>query len=273
MIAITDLSVRFGKTQALDGVSLEIPRGQCLLLAGANGSGKTTLLRTLAGVLFPDRGRITLDGGSLWPRQRHRLAYISAAQSAYDGLRLDQAIALHGSFYPEFCYDDIEGYRFDRQRRVGALSRGEKTLFLLTLALATQPAFLLLDDLLHLLDPHLRDIFLRHMVGLLGEQRISLVLASQSAAEVEGILERVVVLAAGRVVLNELVEDLKRRFVRLRLAEVPSGLPVIYAAPLAGLQEIYVYPYTPQPQWQDQVEYLTLPEILRAMIGGRYDQA
>jgi ABC-2 type transport system ATP-binding protein len=271
MIDISDLSVRFGRTVALDGLNLQLPAGQCVLLAGANGSGKTTLLRSLAGVLFPDRGRITLNGVDVYPRRRPKIAYIAASLSCYDGLTLLQAVRLQAGFHPGLEYHEIEGYRFDLNRRVGGLSRGEKTLFLLNLALSAHPDYLLVDDLIHVLDPHLRDVFLHHILTLLEEQRLTLVLASQSAAEIEGVLERVVILAQGRIVLDETVEDVKRKFVRAYLDRVPMNLPVAFWREWKDLKEVYFYPYSPDLGLVGEVEYLTLPDILRAVIGGRYD--
>jgi len=271
MIAVSDLHVRFGRTRALDGVDLQLPAGQCVLLAGANGSGKTTLLRGIAGVLFPDRGRITLDGEDIYPRQRRRVANIAAADGGCDDLTLAQVLQLFASFHAGFHYREMDGCRFDLGRRFGALSRGEKTLFRLGLALAAEPEALLLDDLIHVLDPHLREVFLHLILALLAERRLTLVVAGQSAAEIEGVLERVVVLAHGRVVLDETVEELKRRFVRMYAAEPPAHMPVVYRREWCGVTEMYIYPYTPDPVAAGRVEFLPLPEILRAVIGGCYD--
>lgn len=271
MIKVSGLNVRFGRTRALDNVDLEIDRGECILLAGANGAGKTTLLRALAGVLFARGGDIVIDDRSVGPATRFKTAYIPSSLSFYDGLKLGEAVRLHGSFYPRFSYREIGGFAFDMNRRTGALSRGEKTLFFLSLALSTAPDYLLIDDVIHFLDPHLREIFLNTVLQLIEEEQLSVIIAAQSASDIEGVLERVVVMDKGKIALDDSVEDLKRSFVRLYAEGAPAGLPVIFENDWEGMKEIFIYPFEPHMKSAGRVDYLTLPEILRAFIGGEYD--
>lgn len=275
MIRISNLTVRFGRTNALDDVGLEIDRGECILLAGANGSGKTTLLRALAGVLFPRGGSILVDGTGVGPETRKKTAYIPTSLSFYDNLRLKDAAALHASFYPHFSYREIGDFVFNMNRKIGSLSRGEKTLFHLSLALSTSPGYLLIDDVIHFLDPHLREIFLKTILQLIEEEQLSVIIASQSASDIEGVLERVVVLDKGKIVLDDQVEDLKRSFVRLYMEKekIPPDLPVIFQNDWEGMQELYVYPFDSYSKPDGRVDHLNLSEILRAFIGGEYGTA
>lgn len=275
MIKISNLSVRFGKVKALDKIDLTIEKGECLLLAGANGSGKTTLLRSAAGVLFPGKGSIVIDGKKVGPATRRKTAYISSSLSLYNTVKLKEAVSLHASFYPGFTYREIGDFAFDMNRKVGALSKGEKTLFSLSLALSTSPDYLLVDDVIHFLDPHLREIFLKTILRLMEEEQLSVIIAAQSAVDIEGVLERVVVLDRGKIVLDDSVESLKRSFVRLyaESGDVPAGLPVVFQRDWEGMKELYIYPLPPgiKSTPSNRIEYLSLAEILRAFIGGEYD--
>lgn len=275
MIKVSNLSVRFGKVKALDNIDLTIEKGECLLLAGANGSGKTTLLRSVAGVLFPGKGSIVIDGKKVGPATRLKTAYISSSLSLYNTVKLKEAVSLHASFYPGFTYREIGDFTFDMNRKVGALSKGEKTLFSLSLALSTSPDYLLVDDVIHFLDPHLREIFLKTILRLMEEEQLSVIIAAQSAVDIEGVLERVVVLDRGKLVLDDSVESLKRSFVRLyaESGDVPAGLPVVFQRDWEGMKELYIYPLPPGTKStpSNRIEYLSLAEILRAFIGGEYD--
>jgi ABC-type multidrug transport system ATPase subunit len=91
MIAIEKVSVRFGKTRAVDDLSLAIEKGESILLAGANGAGKTSLLRILAGVLRADHGSVRYDGKKADHRSRRKIAYIPASISLYDGMTVTDA--------------------------------------------------------------------------------------------------------------------------------------------------------------------------------------
>ncbi len=273
MIQVSDLSVRFGRVQALHKVNLEIGRGECILLAGANGSGKTTLLRSIAGPMFVrNGGEVLVNDDPVGPATRLKTAYIPSTLSFYDHLNLADAVRLHASFYPGFSYRGIGDYTFDMSRKTGALSRGEKTLFLLTLALSTSPDYLLVDDVIHFLDPHLREIFLKTLLQLIEEEELSVMLAAQSAADIEGVVERVVVLDKGKAVLDAAVEDLKRSFIRVfaESGQDDASLPVIFEKDWDGMRELYVYPFEPHMKPEGRVEYLNLAEILRAFIGGEY---
>ena len=73
-------------------------------------------------------------------------------------------------------------------------------------------------------------------------------------------------------VLDEAVERLKDRFVKIYAKEVPENLPVVFKREWAGMKEVYVYPYEKDKQAIQNVEYLNLSEILRACIGGEYAQ-
>lgn len=276
MIKVSNLTVNFGKIKALEGVSLNIDRGECILLAGANGSGKTTLLRTVAGVLISRSGDIVIDNRDVGPATREKTAYIPTSLSFYNSMKLKEAAALHASFYPHFTYREIGDFVFDTDRKVGSLSKGEKTLFFLSLALSTSPDYLLIDDVIHFLDPHLREIFLKTILQLIEEKELSVVIAAQSAADIEGVLERVVVLDKGKVVLDDSMETLKQSFVRFYGETIPQHLPVVFQKDWEGMKEFYVYPFEPgmKPgnEGDQRMEYLTMAEILRAFIGGEYDR-
>lgn len=271
MIEITDLSVRFGRTTALDGVSTRFERGECVLLAGANGSGKTTLLRSIAGVYFPRRGGVAIDGIPAGPETQKKTAYIPASLSMYDNLKMGEAIRLHRSFFPHFNYRGIGGLFFDLHKKTGALSRGQKTLFYLSLALSTSPDYLLIDDVIHFLDPHLRDIFLKTLLQLMEERELTVLIAAQSSTDLEGVLERVLLLDNGRIALDDTVENLRRSCVRIYADKHPAGPPVIFEKKWEAVKELYLYPFNPEAHPGVQAEHLTLGEILRAFIGGEYD--
>jgi len=270
MINLFDLTIAYRKKKAIANLNLTINKGESVLLAGANGSGKTTLLRAVAGVLLPKTGEILVNDERVGYRTRRKTAYIPSSISFYDSLKVKEAIKLHGSFYPGFAYQGIGGYRFDVNQGVGTLSRGEKTLFFLSLSLSTSPDYLLIDDVIHLLDPHLREIFIQSILQLIEAEKMAVVIAAQSAFDIEGLVERVVLLDKGRVFLDEPVEDLKGKFVKMYSQVAREDLPVVFSRDWQGMKELYLYPFMPGVKTGAEVEHLSLTEILRAFIGGEY---
>ena len=272
MITVENLSVRFGGIRAVDNLSLAVERGESILLAGANGAGKTTLLRALAGVLRPQAGSIRFDGLKASAEGRRKIAYLSASISLYDGLSVAEAVRLHGHYFGHDRSLEIQGLRLPPRQRIATLSKGEKTLFFLSMAMAAAPEYLLIDDVIHFLDPHLREVFLDSVLRLIEEKKLTLIMSSQSASEIEGLPDRVLVMEKGRIVIDEAVEALKRKFVRLYGQQLPPELPVVYSKDWQGTREVYIYPYQPEVQRLEGIEHLNLREILRALIGGEYDR-
>ena len=270
MIAIEKLSVRFGKVRAVDDLSLAIDKGESILLAGANGAGKTTLLRTLAGVLRARPGSIRYDGRKADHRTRKKIAYIPASISLYDGMTVKEAARMHAHFYGRSAAWTINGPIFLPGQKIASMSKGEKTIFFLSLALGAVPEYLFVDDVVHFLDPHLREVFLTSILRLIEEKQLTVIMASQSAFEIEGIPERVMVMEKGKVILDENVDMLKQKFVKFYGESIPGDIPVVFSRQWQNAKEMYVYPYQPELHRLDSVEHLSLTEILRAFIGGEY---
>jgi ABC-2 type transport system ATP-binding protein len=270
MIEVKNLTFCFGKKKALNNLDIEIRKGESMILAGANGAGKSTLLRNICGILMAKNSDIFVDDQRVGAETRKKVAYIPSSLSLYNNLRLKDAISFHGSFYPDFKYQGIGEYQFDMSQKVQALSRGERTLFFLSLALSTSPEYLLLDDVIHFLDPHLRDIFMQTILNLIESNQLGIVIAAQVPLDIEGIVDRVVIMNKGKITLNEELEHLKQTFVRICAPSVPGELPVVFKKEWEGMNEYYIYPMENQPGKNYKVEYLNLSEILRAFIGGEY---
>jgi len=270
MIAIEKVSVRFGKTRAVDDLSLAIEKGESILLAGANGAGKTSLLRTLAGVLRADHGSVRYDGKKADHRSRRKIAYIPASISLYDGMTVREATRMHDHFYGRSASWAISGLTFSPAQKIATMSKGEKTIFFLSLALAALPEYLFIDDVIHFLDPHLREVFLTSILGLIGEKQLTVIMASQSAFEIEGIPDRVMVMEKGRIILDENIDKLKRSFIKFYGDSIPCDIPVVFSRQWQDTREMFVYPYLPELHRLERVEHLNLSEILRAFIGGEY---
>jgi ABC-2 type transport system ATP-binding protein len=272
MIEISGFTFKYGTRVALDNINMTLKKGEITILAGANGAGKTTLLRAISGVLICQRGKIRIDGVEVGAKSKQKTAYIPASLSFYDSFRLKDAIKLHSTFFKDFKYREIGGYRFDMNRKIGSLSRGEKTLFFLSLSLSTLPEYLLIDDVVHYLDPHLRDIFLQSILQLIEEQKLGLVIATQSPLDIEGIIDRVIVMDKGKTLLDESVETLKRTFIKIYSNQEPDNLPVVFKKEYKGMKELYIYPFHGDIKIDTNIRHLDLSEILRAYIGGEYDR-
>jgi ABC-2 type transport system ATP-binding protein len=205
-LRLSGLRRRFGKVQALDGLSLAVPRGEIYGLLGRNGAGKTTTLLVLMGILRPDDGEIVLFGEPVrrvGVEQKRRIGYVSQEQSFYPWMTARQLGRFVQGFYPRW-----DGVEFERllaaldvppTRRAAELSGGTRAKLGLALALAPHPDLLLLDEPTAGLDPVARREFndlLRHRVR---EQGCTALFSSHIVDEVAHVATRIGIVQAGRM--------------------------------------------------------------------------
>ncbi len=272
MIRVKNYSFKYGKKAILQNLNIYFEKGETTILAGPNGAGKTTLLRSICGILRSGEGRIALDKYMSYHNIRRRIAYIPSSLSLYENMRLSEAVTAHSSFYKGYTFNNISGYDFDMKQKVSSLSRGERTLFYLSLVLGTNPQFLLIDDVIHFLDPHLRDLFRISIQERIETTKLGIIIATQDALDIEGLVDRIVILNRGVVVEDSPFEKIRSQCVKVYAEDDIKGQTVIFSRKWEGMKEQYIYPYNPSEDDKFEVEYLRLSEILRAFIGGEYDQ-
>lgn len=151
MISLENVTVVFGKTLALDELTVEIPTGVTGVF-GPNGSGKSTMLKTIAGLLKPVEGRIAIDGGDrLDESVRRRLGYAGHGSGLYGRLSLRENLQLFASLYgagserAEALITQLGLGEF-ATRAVNELSAGSKRRAAVARALVHDPDVLLLDE-------------------------------------------------------------------------------------------------------------------------------
>lgn len=241
------VTLRYGRTAALDDVDLAVEPGSVVGLVGRNGAGKTTALRLAHGQLFADGGTVRVFG--LDPRRdgvaiRRRAGLLSEETAIYPWMRvgeiLDLAAALHPGWDRELARRLASQLELDRRPRVGALSRGQKAKVGLAIAAATKPELLLLDDPTAGLDPLVRREVLEGLLDTMAEHGSTVVYASHLIHDVERVADRIVFLDEGRIRLDAPLADLKREVVRAEAVfesgEPPDGrdLPGRIASRVAG---------------------------------------
>ena len=159
-VDVTGARKRFGPIQALDGITLRVPRGQVYGLLGPNGSGKTTLIRAILGLVDGVEGEVTLLGTQMPDREvLARIGYMTQAAALYGDLTAEENVRffarIHGGGDVEAALRFVELQ--DRRRAVVAtLSGGMRTRLSLACALVHRPEVLLLDEPTVGVDPQLR---------------------------------------------------------------------------------------------------------------------
>jgi tungstate transport system ATP-binding protein len=199
LIALRDVSVRFGNVRALKQVSMRVDRGDFLVLVGSNGSGKTTLLRVLHGLLAHD-GERELAAGALRQAMVFQRPFLMRL-SVSNNLRL--ALWLGGvprAAWPERCDAALRrvGLQGLEQRPARALSGGQQQRLALARAWAVQPQLLFLDEPTASLDPSAKREVEALLAGFAADGT-TLVMSTHNLGQAKRLASRVIYLEDGQI--------------------------------------------------------------------------
>lgn len=260
LVSISNLSKTYaGGFRALDGVSLEIGRGEILALLGPNGAGKTTLISIVCGIVTASGGAVTIAGFDIAKDFRKTRAMIGLVpqELATDMFETvwNTVSFSRGLFGKKPDPGHIEKVLRDlalwdkKDTRILALSGGMKRRVLIAKALSHEPSILFLDEPTAGVDVELRQSMWRTVQGL-REAGVTIILTTHYIEEAEEIADRVAVIHKGQIIVveekAELMRKLGKKFLMLDLLEpldvLPSGLDG-FGLELAadGRQLIYCY--------------------------------
>jgi ABC-type multidrug transport system ATPase subunit len=214
-IETVNLTRRFGRLDAVDGLNLRVAAGSIFALIGPNGAGKTTTIKLLLNLLRPTRGEALVlgaDARRLGPRELARIGYVSENQRLPDWMTPTQLIAYVRPFYPTWddalCRKLQHDLALTAKVPLRALSRGTRMKAALLVSLAYRPELIVLDEPFTGLDPLVRDELVRALLELTGEYRWTTLISSHDIDEVERLADSVGFIDNGRMVFTESVETL-----------------------------------------------------------------
>jgi ABC-type multidrug transport system ATPase subunit len=246
-VEVAGLEKSFGPVRAVDGVGFRVRPGETVALLGPNGSGKTTILKCVAGLLHPDAGSIRVAGFDLsrdYRQARHAFAFLPQEPSFAASLTAREVVRFHARLrrMPVARVEaalELAGLAGETAaRRVGELSGGMRQRLSLAVAELPEAGVLLLDEPTANLDPEAALGF-RELARQWRRAGRSLLLSTHVLNDVQELADRVVVLVAGRLVVDEPIAALRarlRRFSRLRVEVGEPGPQHVEAALAAGAE-------------------------------------
>jgi biotin transport system ATP-binding protein len=227
MIETRNLVHRYGDSPAVDGLSLSIPDGEFVLLAGANGSGKTTLIRHFNGLLEPDEGEVLVDGVPVSEdlvAARTRVGMVF--QQPRDGF-VAATVGADVAFGPEnlgLAHEEIDrrveaalsavNMAGHHEERIDELSGGERERVAIAGALAMEPDHLVLDEPFTGLDAPARESVVSHLRRLKAEGT-GVVLVTHDLRDAFDLADRIVALADGQVAVDAPPAEARERLPEL----------------------------------------------------------
>jgi ABC-2 type transport system ATP-binding protein len=233
------LTKRYGATLALEALDLHVQPGEVYGYLGPNGAGKTTTIRLLLGLHRPSAGRAQLFGLDAWrdPVAAHRhVAYVAGEPFLWPSLTSAETFAflarVRGSVDAAYQDELTERFRVDPDKKVRALSKGNRQKVQLVAAFASRAELLILDEPTAGLDP-LMEVAFRETVREAKARGQTLFLSSHILSEVEAVCDRVGILREGRLVDEGTLQQL--RHLSAHTVEVTFDGPVPSLPQLAGV--------------------------------------
>ncbi len=240
VIDLANVTKRYGRQTALDNVSLRVPPGVVFALLGENGAGKTTAIRLMLGLDEATAGEVHVlgqpsrtDGLAI----RRRVGYVPERPTLYEWMTAAEIGWFTAGFYADANRSGASVADFEQHfrqlvanfgvpadRRLSQLSRGMRAKVTLSLALAHRPELLVLDEPTSGLDTMVRREFLESMVDIAAEGR-TVLLSSHQIGEVERVADIVAMIHAGRLLLVERLDELKRTTRELAVTVTDAAAP------------------------------------------------
>jgi ABC-2 type transport system ATP-binding protein len=236
IIEIQNLTRRYDKLDAVNGLSLNVRAGKCYGFFGRNGAGKTTTIKCLLNLLRPNSGAVRVF--SLDPQRnevavKSRLAYVPDMVAFYPWMTVRDTLEYLASFRQHWN-GDIEAdllkrFQLDSAKKTTSLSKGQRTQLALIGAICPEPELLVLDEPTSGLDPIVRREFIETVIGAYqsgNPGRRTVFVSTHLISEFEGLIDEFTIIEQGRELLTMEADDARDRFrkIHARFTQPPVSL-------------------------------------------------
>lgn len=214
LIQCQEVWKNYGSKRALQGLNLQLESGKIVGLLGPNGSGKTTLIKTLNGLLTPDHGVVLVDGEEPGTYTKSIVSYLPDKPYFAGWMKVSDLFDLFGDFYEDFDRQKADqmckALQIDERLRMKTLSKGTKEKVQLILVMSRQARLYLLDEPIAGVDPAARDYILSTILNNYNPEGTVLI-STHLISDVERVLDEVVFIRDGRVVFQDLVDNIREK--------------------------------------------------------------
>lgn len=231
MIKVNNVVKEFQGFRALDGVNMNVGRGDIYGLVGPNGAGKSTIIRHLTGVYRPDAGEIFVNGEPVYENRlvKSKIAYIP--DELFYFLQADtlEMMKYYRGIYPQF--DEKMFYRLQEffpsiqlKRNIRRLSKGMQKQVAFWLAICCKPELLILDEPVDGLDPVMRRQIWSILMAEVEAQKMTVLVSSHNLRELEDVCDHVGIMNKGKVMIERSLSELQGNIFKIQVA-CQTGMP------------------------------------------------
>ena len=206
------LTKRFGRTAALDEVSLTVEPGRIVGLLGPNGSGKTTLIKLANGLLTPDGGYIAVCGTAPGRESHSLVSYLPERTAIPTWMTARQLLDFYGDFYQDFrreaAEEMLDHLGIQPRQAVKQMSKGTREKVQLIMVMSRAAKLYLLDEPIGGVDPATRDYILSTIISNYNPEA-AVVISTHLISDVEKVLDEVIFINRGQVMLQSSVDQIR----------------------------------------------------------------
>lgn len=207
-----DLTKKYGAFTAVENLNLSIERGKIIGLLGPNGSGKTTLIKMSNGLLTPTKGEILIDGKKVGIETKSIVSYLPERTYLNDWMKVKEMVEFFDDFYKDFdaqcAYKMLERLNININDKLKTMSKGTKEKVQLILVMSRKAQLYFLDEPIGGVDPAARDYILNTIITNYNPEA-SVIISTHLIADVEQILDEVVMIKNGNLVMHKTVDQIR----------------------------------------------------------------
>jgi ABC-2 type transport system ATP-binding protein len=236
VIATDHLVRRYGRADAVNGLSLRVAPGRCYGFFGRNGAGKTTTIKCLLNLLRPTSGAVSvfgLDPARHEVEVKSRLAYVPDHVAFYPWMTVRETLDYFAAFRTRWNRATeaalVDQFRLDLRQKASHLSKGQRTQLALITAICPEPELLVLDEPTSGLDPIVRREFIQTVIGAYQDadpDRRTVFVSTHLISEFEGLIDEFTIIEGGRNLLTLEADEARSRYQKIyaRFASEPGTL-------------------------------------------------
>ncbi|MEN3134607.1 ABC transporter ATP-binding protein [Bacillus albus] len=212
LLKIENLWKRYNLKTVLQDLSATISEGKIIGLVGDNGSGKTTLLKMIAGLRYPSKGTITIEGQKVGIETKKTVSFMPDSPVFDEWMTIKDAVVFYRDFYSDFDFhqamDLIAEFKMPLEEHIVALSKGGVEKLQLILTFSRKAKLYILDEPLGGIDlvsrKHVLDLILKFY-----REDCTILISTHLIEEIENIFDEVIFLKDGTIILHENVEKIR----------------------------------------------------------------
>ncbi len=243
IINASNITKRFGETQAVNDLSFEVEPGEIFGLLGPNGAGKTTTIRMILDIFEPDSGEISVLGGPMNEEKKNHIGYLPEERGLYQDIPLERCLTFLATLKgmdEHTVSADLKGYmeRFDlydyRDKKVKELSKGMQQKAQLISTLVHNPELVIIDEPFTSLDP-VNTEMVKDILEMKRDEGKAIIMSTHQMSQVEELCDRILLIDHGQRVLYGTLREIQNNFSSQDIMVTPlSTLPEV----INGVREI-----------------------------------